>query len=208
MSYGVTSRFLFKTGDRTIEVFSLGLGQTYYFSPEDGPLSRFLVDGEPPRFSEIAATLRFYPQAKFSFDASAAYNPYYRSVSSLRLSATAGAKADGGFLTVTWFSSRNSWVTGIDPDLIALYNRDQVGASAGLRLPALDLDLQAEADFNIRERKLLYTGAQLVYHYQCIDFLVDVRAYYFRQTPDVQVRFSLGLGTIGRTLGFLQGFGK
>jgi len=60
MSYGVTSRFLFKTGDRTVEVFSLGLGQTYYFSPKDGPLSRFLVDGEPPRFSELTGTLRFY----------------------------------------------------------------------------------------------------------------------------------------------------
>jgi LPS-assembly protein len=207
MSYGVTSRFLFKTGDRTVEAFSLGLGQTYYFSPKDGPLSRFLVDGEPPRFSEVAATLRFYPQAKFSFDASAAYNPYYHHLSSLRLSATAGAKADGDFLTVTWFSSRNSWVTGVDPDLIALYNRDQVGASAGLRLPALDLDLQVEADYNIREQKILYSGAQLVYHYQCLDLLVDVRAYFFRETPDVQVRFSLGLGAIGRTLGFLQGFG-
>jgi LPS-assembly protein len=207
MSYGVTSRFLFKAGDRTVEVFSLGLGQTYYFSPEDGPLSRFLVDGEPPRFSEVTGTLRFYPQAKFSFDASAAYNPYYHNVSSLRLSATAGAKAGGDFLTVSWFSSRNSWVTGVDPDLIALYNRDQVGASAGLRLPALDLDLQVEADYNVREHELLYTGAQVTYHYQCVDFLVDVRAYYFRDTPDVQVRFSLGLGAIGKTLGFLQGFG-
>lgn len=207
MSYGVTSRFLFRTGGRTVEVFSLGLGQTYYFSPADGPLSRFLVDGRPPRFSEIAATLRFYPQAKFSFDASAAYNPYSQNLASLRLSATAGAKADGDFLTVTWSSSRNPWVTGVDPALIALYNRDQVGASAGLRLPALDLDLQAEADYNIKEGKLLYTGAQLVYHYQCVDLLVDVRAYYFRDSPDVQVRFSLGLGAIGRTLGFLQGFG-
>jgi LPS-assembly protein len=207
MSYGLTSRFLFKAGDRTAEVFSLGLGQTYYFSPEDGPLSRFPVDGRPPRFSEVTGTLRFYPQAKFSFDASAAYNPYYDNLSSLRLSATAGARADGNFLTVNWYSSRNSWVTGVDPDLIALYNRDQVGAFGGLRLPGLSLDLQLEADYNIKERKLLYTGAQATYHYQCVDLLVEVRAYYYRDTPDVQVRFSLGLGSIGRTLDFLGGFG-
>ena len=206
-SYGFTSRFLFKTGDRAVEVFSLGLSQTYYFSPGDGPLSRFLVDGEPPRFSEITGTVRFYPQAKFSFDASAGYNPYYRNLASLRLSATAGAKAEGDFLTVTWFSSRNPWITGVDPALIALYNRDQIGGVAGLRLPALDLDLQLEADYNVRERKLLYTGAQVIYHYQCVDFLVDVRAYYFRDAPDAQVRFSLGLGSIGKTLGFLEGLG-
>ncbi|MBE3109080.1 MAG: LPS-assembly protein LptD [Acidobacteria bacterium] len=207
MSYGVTSRFLFKADDRAVEVFSLGLGQIFYFSPEDGPLSQFPVDGKPPRFSEIAATLRFYPQAKFSLDASAAYNPYYKNLSSLRLSATAGSKADGDFLTVSWFRSRNSWVTGIDPALIALYNRDQAGVFGGLRLPRLSLDLQLEADYNIREGKLLYTGAQLTYHYQCIDFLVDVRVFYFRDRPDTQVRFSLGLGTIGKTLDFLGGFG-
>ncbi len=206
-SYGLTSRFLFKAGDRTVEVFSLNLGQTYYFSPEDGPLSGFPVDGRPPRFSEITGTVRFYPRAKFSLDASAAYNPYYRDVSSLRLSATAGARADGDFLTLTWFSSRNSWITGVDPALVALYDRDQIGASAGLRLPGLGLDLELQADYNIGERRLLYTGARLTYHYQCVDLLFDVRAYYYRETPDVQFRFSLGLGAIGRTLGFLQGFG-
>lgn len=207
MSYGVTSRFLFKAGDRAVEVFSLGLGQTFYFSPEDGPLSLFPVDGKAPRFSEIAGTLRFYPQAKFSFDASAAYNPYYKNLSSLRLGATAGSKGDGNFLTLSWFSSRNSWVTGIDPALISLYNRDQVGAFGGLRLPRLSLDLQLQADYNIKERRLLYTGAQATYHYQCLDVLVDVRIFYFRDRPDTQVRVSLGLGTIGKTLDFLGGFG-
>jgi LPS-assembly protein len=207
MSYGVTSRFLFKDGDRAVEVFSLGLGQTYYFSPADGPLSRFPVDGVAPRFSEIAGTLRFYPRAKVSFDASAAYNPYYDSLSSLRLSGTVGARAEGNFLTVNWFTSRNAWITGVDPGLVALYNRDQVGAFAGLRLPRLDLDLEAEADYNIETKKLLYTGARLTYHYQCLDFLVDVRSYYYRDPPDVQVRFSLGLGSIGRSLDFLGGFG-
>jgi LPS-assembly protein len=207
VSYGLTSRFLFKAGDRSVEVFSLGLAQTYYFSHADGPLSLFPVDGEAPRFSEVSATLRFYPQAKFSFDASAAYNPYYDTLSSLRLSATAGAKADGDFLTLTWFSSRNSWVTGIDPALIALYNRDQVGAFGGIRLPGLSLDLQLEADYNIKESKLLYTGAQATYHYQCVDVLVDVRVFYYRDRPDTQVRVSLGLGSIGKTLDFLGGFG-
>jgi LPS-assembly protein len=208
VSYGVTGRFLFKGGDdRAVEVFSLGLGQTYYLSPEDGPLSNFPVEGKAPRFSEITGTVRFYPQGRFSLDASAAYNPYYENLSSLRFSATAGSKPDGDFLTVTWFTSRNSWVAGVDPALIALYNRDQIGAFGGVRLPRLGLDLQLEADYNIKDGKLLYTGAQVTYHYQCVDFLVDVRAFYYRAQPDVQVRFSLGLGAIGKTLDFLGGFG-
>lgn len=208
VSYGVTGRFLFKARDeRAVEVFSLGLGQTYYLSPEDGPLSNFPVDGVAPRFSELTGTLRFYPQTRFSLDASAAYNPYYGNLSSLRFGATAGSKADGDFLTVSWFKSRNSWIAGIDPALIALYNRDQIGAFGGVRLPGLGVDLQLEADYNIKDAKLLYTGGQLTYHYQCLDFLVDLRVFYYRVPADVQVRFSLGLGAIGKTLDFLGGFG-
>jgi LPS-assembly protein len=208
VSYGVTGRFLFKARDeRAVEVFSLGLGQTYYLSPEDGPLSNFPVDGVAPRFSELTGTLRFYPRTRFSLDASAAYNPYYGNLSSLRLGATAGSKADGDFLTLSWFKSRNSWIAGIDPALIALYNRDQIGAFGGVRLPGLGVDLQLEADYNIKDAKLLYTGGQLTYHYQCLDFLVDLRVFYYRVPADVQVRFSLGLGAIGKTLDFLGGFG-
>ena len=208
VSYGVTGRFLFKSRDeRAVEVFSLGLGQTYYLSPEDGPLSNFPVDGVAPRFSELTGTLRFYPRTRFSLDASVAYNPYYGNLSSLRFGATAGSKADGDFLTVSWFKSRNSWIAGIDPALIALYNRDQIGAFGGVRLPGLGVDLQLEADYNIKDAKLLYTGGQLTYHYQCLDFLVDLRVFYYRVPADVQVRFSLGLGAIGKTLDFLGGFG-
>ena len=205
MSCGVTSRFLVRSGDRPVEVLSLGLGQTFYFSPEDGPLRDFPVDGKPPRFSEIAATLRFYPEAEFSLDASAAYNPYHRNLSSLRVSATAGSRAEGEFLSLNWFKSRNAWTPGVDPSLLPFYNRHQVGLLGGVRIPRLSLDLQAEADFNIQERKLLYTGGRLTYHYQCIDFLVDVRVYYFRARPETQVRFSVGLGAIGKSLGLLDG---
>jgi LPS-assembly protein len=207
LSYGLTSRFLFKQGDRPVEVLSLGLGQTFYLSPEDGPLSRYPVNGRPPRFSELTGTLRFYPVAKYSLDASVGYNPYYRDFSSLRVTATAGAKADNRFLSLSWFKSSNSWVVGIDPTLAGLYNRDQVNAFAGWRLPGWGLDLQGEVDYNIKDRKVLYTAAQAIYHYQCLDFLLELRMFYFRRPPDTQVRFSVGLGNIGRTTDFLGGIG-
>lgn len=208
MSYGVTSRFLFKgDADQAVEVFSLALGQTYYFSPEDGPLSRFPVDGRPPRFSELTGALRFYPRALFNLDVSAAYNPYYDDLSNLRLSAAAGRRGQGNFLAVNWTRSRNSWLAAGDPELVALYNRDQIGAFGGLRLPRLDLDVQLQADYNIKDRKLLYTGARLTYHYQCVDILIDIRTFHYRVPADTQVRVSLGLGAIGRSLDFLGGFG-
>jgi hypothetical protein len=69
------------------------------------------------------------------------------------------------------------------------------------------LDLQGEIDYNIQERKVLYTAGQILAHYQCLDLLLELRVFYFRDRPDTQFRISLGLGNIGRTADFLGGFG-
>jgi LPS-assembly protein len=84
-------------------------------------------------------------------------------------------------------------------------NRHQVGVSAGLRLPLLPIDLLADCDYNIKERKLLYLGSSAVYHYQCLDFEFEVKVFYFRLKPETQVKFTVGLGSIGKTTDFLGG---
>jgi len=207
MAYGFTSRFLQKKEDRQVEVLSFGLGQTYYFSPATGPLGQFLVDGKPPRFSEVSGTVRYYPNESFSLDAALGYNPYHHNFSSLRLTSTAGLKSDGRFLSLNWFRSDNSWITGVDPTLSALYNRQQIGAVAGWRFPALSLDFLGEVDYNLHDKKLLYTAGQVVYHYQCLDFMFEAKVFYYRLRPETQVRFSVGLGNIGRTGDLLGGLG-
>lgn len=210
VAYGVTSRFFFKKADRPVEVLSFGLAQTYYFSPASGPLGQYLVNGKPPRFSEISGTLRYYPKETFSLDAAVGYNPYYHNFSSLRLTATAGSRPDGRYLSLNWYKSMNSWVAGVDPTLRALYNRHQLSATGGLRLPGSALELAGDVDYNLQERKLLYTGGQAIYHYQCLDFQLEVRVYYFRIRPETEFRFSVGIGNIGRSadlVGGLRGFG-
>lgn len=207
VSYGLTSRFFVKKGERPVEVLAFALGQTYYFSPETGPLGQYLVDGKPPRFSEITGTLRYYPRETFSLDSAVGFNPYYGNLSSLRLTTTAGSKTDGRFLSLNWFKSMNPWITGVDPSLRELYNRHQIGATGGWRLPGMSLELQGEVDYNLQTKKLLYTAGQAIYHYQCLDFLVEVRVFYYRTRPETQFKFSVGLGNIGRTADLLGGFG-
>ncbi|HVP91991.1 MAG TPA: LPS assembly protein LptD [Terriglobales bacterium] len=210
LAYGVNSRFFVKKAGLPVEVLSVGLAQTYYFSPATGPLGQYLVDGKPPRFSEITGTLRYYPKETFSLDAAAGYNPYYHNFSSLRLTATAGSRPDGRFLSLNWYKSMNSWATGVDPSLASLYNRHQLGLSGGLRLPGAGLELVGDIDYNLQEHKLLYTAGQVVYHYQCLDFQAEVRVYYFRVPPQTEFRLSVAIGNIGRTpevLGGLRGFG-
>ncbi len=69
------------------------------------------------------------------------------------------------------------------------------------------LEVQAEVDFNIKEKELLYSAFAMVYQYQCIDFKADLKVFYFRDKPEVQFRLSFGLGNIGKSMDFLGGLG-
>ena len=183
------------------EVFTVGLAQTFYFSPEESPLQVYRVDDTIPEFSDISGYLRFYPVGKYSLDISAAFNPYHNTFSTFRLGANMGSPSDSLFLRVNWYKSVNPYVENV------LRNRHQVGFFAGLKIPELSLEAQAETDFNIQEGKMLYSALALVYNYQCLDFRVELKVFYFREKPETQFMFSFGLGNIGKSIDFLGGMG-
>jgi lipopolysaccharide assembly outer membrane protein LptD (OstA) len=206
LEYGITNRFYVKdANDQTRELIQVGLGETFYIAPEEGPLSLFRVNGKVPRFSELRGSLRFYPAAKYSLDMSAEYNPYYSNLTSLRISANAGSQAEGRFVSLSWFKSTNAWYR--DEFSKAFGNRQQVGVTAGFKVPKMPIDVWADIDYNAKERKLLYLGGNAIYHYQCLDFEFEMKVFYFRSKPETQFKFSLGLGNIGKTTDFLGGFG-
>ncbi len=200
LTYGLTNRVLVKK-DMPREVFTWGISQTYYLSPEDSPLSIYEWEGKDPRFTDILNYVRFYPAQKYSLDASTGYNTYHKVFSYVRLGANINSYADPFFLSISWFRSLNPWRKE------ALNNRQQVGVVSRFEIPRLQLELLGEFDYNILERKMLYSGLSLVYHYQCIDFKADVRVFYYRETPEVQYRISVGLGNIGKTTDFMGGLG-
>jgi LPS-assembly protein len=200
LNYGLTNRVLVKK-DMPREVFTWGISQTYYLSPEDSPLSIYKWEGEAPRYSDIVNYVRFYPAQKFSLDASSGYNVYHKTFSYLRLGASLNSFADPFFLSVSWFRSMNPWYQDV------LGNRQHLSVVSRFEIPRLQLEGQGEFDFNILERKMLYSGVSLVYHYQCLDFKADFRVFYYRATPEVQYRFSIGLGNIGKTTDFMGGLG-
>ena len=199
--YGIANRFLIKRDNMPMEVFSLGLVQTFYFSPEESPLQGYRVDGEIPEFTNISGYLRFYPARKYSIDVSAAFNPYHNTFSSLRLGANLGSPEDNLFLRVNWYKSINPYVESTSG------NRHQISFFGGLKIPELSLEAQAETDFNIQEGKMLYSALALVYNYQCLDFRVELKVFYYREKPETQFLFSFGLGNIGKSIDFLGGMG-
>jgi LPS-assembly protein len=200
LTYGLTNRILVKK-DMPREIFTWGISQTYYLSPEDSPLSIYKWEGEVPRRSDIVNYVRFYPARKYSLDASTGYNTYHKTFSYLRLGTNINSFADPFFLSVSWFRSMNPWYKDV------LGNRQQIGVVSKFQIPRLQLEALGEFDYNIMERKMLYSGVSLVYHYQCLDFKADIRVFYYRATPEVQYRFSIGLGNIGKTTDFMGGLG-
>ena len=201
VSYGIKNSFLVKQNGTPTDVLSFSLNQTFYFEPEESPLQIYRVDGKVPAFSDISGTLRFYPGPRTYCDFSAAYNPYYKNFSRLRLGLSLGAPGDNAFLRVNWYKSINPYIADL------LWTRHQVSFYGGLKIPKLSLEAQAQVDYNIQKKELLYSALTLVYHYQCLDFQVDVRVFYFRQKPELQFNFSFGLGNIGKTTNFLGGLG-
>ncbi len=199
--YGLTNRFLIKKGKMPKEVFTLGLAQTFYFSPEESPLQFYQVDGKIPEFSNISGYLRFYPVGKYSLDVTAAFNPYHNTFSTLRLGANLGSPEDSVFLRVNWFKSVNPYYEG------TLADRHQISFFGGLKIPKLSLEAQAQTDFNIKEREMLHSALAIVYNYQCLDFRLELKVFYFRDKPETQFMFSFGLGNIGKSIDFLGGMG-
>ena len=199
--YGLTNRFLIKKNDMPKEILSLGLSQTFFLNPEEGPLRLYRVNGEIPEYSDISGDLRFYPTNKYSLDASISFNPYYKAFSRIRMGANLGTPNDDLFLRMNWYKSVNPYREN------SLYARHQISMYGGFKIPALSFEAKSQIDYNLKEKKLLYSAVSLVYHYQCLDFEADLRVFYFRDKPEIQFGFSLGLGNIGKTQNFLGGFG-
>lgn len=200
LNYGLTNRLIIKQEGMIREIFTWGLGQTYYFAPKESPLSPFRTpQGEIPQFSDVNSYLRFYPLRKISVDLSASYNPYWQKLANWRVQANFNSWADSFFFNLSWFKSQNPWYRDV------FWDRHQIGLTTKFRLPQPSLEALADLSLNLVERRLLYSGASVIYHYQCIDFRVDFRLFQFREKPEIQFKFSLGLGHIGKTTDFLAG---
>ena len=107
IEYGLTNRFYVKDrNDQPRELVQVGLGQTFYLAPEEGPLSQFRVNGKVPRFSEIRGAPADLPGGAVQpGHVGRVTTPITSILTSLRLSANAGSRTDGRFVSLSWFKS-------------------------------------------------------------------------------------------------------
>ena len=197
--YGLNNHVIVREDKTPRTIFTLGVSNTFYIAEEESPLNRFRVEEEIPKFEDIRGYIRFYPSRRYRLDFSAGFNPYFKTFSSLRMTANFNLPGDLVNLRINWFK-------GINPyEEEAWYNRHQIGCAGGFTIPKYSLEAWAQFDFNIQKRKMLYSAVSLIYHYQCLDFKADLKIFYFRDKPEMQFRISFGLGNIGKTTDFLGG---
>jgi LPS-assembly protein len=195
ISYGLTNRVLIKKNApkaKATEIFTWGISQSYYFDPSQSPLSYYkLKDGTIPQFSDVSSYVRFFPVGDFNLDFRAGYNVYNKMLSSVRASANLGTVADDLYFSFAWYKSINPY---LNTGAYTIYNREQIGISAGAKI--FNLDLKGDFQYNIQAKKMLYADLAVAWDWQCLNFKVDAQAFFYRTIPDFQVRFSLGLGNI------------
>ena len=200
LKFGLVQHWLRRTEGSPREILTLGLAETVFFDPEHSP-TRYYYPQDPGRhFSPVNAYLRYYPGGRFSLDLSADFNPYEKNFLSSRLTANLGQPDDSFFFRLNW--SRN--YQPLSPD--SIFRSHQAGLQAGWRWPER-LDLKAQVEFDLQNKKVLYTALAGLYHYQCLDFSFDIRVFYYRSQPEVQFRFSVGLGNISRSSDLLGALG-
>lgn len=201
LSYGLNNHILLKQGitGAPREIFTLGLSQAFYLDPEEGPLQYYRFEGKVPSFSEIQGSMRYYPTGPYSIDLGASFNTYTKGFSQLRAGANYTAPS-GNFMTgINWYKYENPYYKDV------YYSRHQIGVVASGIIPKLNLEAKADVSYNIAEKKMLYVGGNLVYHYQCLDIKADVQMFFFREKPEFQFKIGFGLGNIGKSTDFLGG---
>jgi len=201
LTYSLQNQLLSKIGEKSPrEVLTWTIAQTYYLDAKDSPLSRFtLDDGRVPQFTEITNNLRFFPSAGINLDVSLGYNTYKKMLSSVRASGGLGNPSDNLYFSASWYKGYNPYYES------SRYNREQLGFRGGAKIPWIQMDVLGDLEFNVAQKKLLYSGLAAVWHFQCLDVKMNVRAFFFRATPEVQFQLSLGLGNIGSSSEFLSG---
>jgi LPS-assembly protein len=200
ISYGLNNHILVKDeGGAPREILTLGLVQAYFLAPEDSPLKYYRFNGRIPEFTEVQGYLRYYPSGPYSVDLGAYYNVYSKTLAQLRVGANYSDPAGNLVAGINWYKYVNPYYKDI------YFSRDQIQFVGSVKIPRWQLEAQGDLSYNIGEKKFLYAGGSLIYHYQCLDIKANLQAFFFRATPELQFKISFGLGNIGKSTEFLGG---
>jgi lipopolysaccharide assembly outer membrane protein LptD (OstA) len=209
--YGLVQRFYAKRPGRSgkldaIEFFNWRLSQTYYFDIEASTFDpnynyeNLLLgpSGEPARYSPLRSQMRFRPNDFITSNFTVQYDVNFKQVRNIDLSA--GLEYPTFRFDAGW--SRANRTARRPENRTRTYDTLR-GSSRWAVVPGR-LALEAGADYNILDKKLLRVSGVLRYDIQCVGFLIEyIRSEYGARVGERQFRFSIELANIGSMGNFM-----
>lgn len=209
--YGLVQRFYAKRPGRggkldAIEFFNWRISQTYYFDIEASTFDpnynyeNLLLgpSGEPARFSPLRSQMRFRPNDFITSNFTVQYDTTLKQVRNIDLSA--GVEYPTFRFDAGW--SRANRVARNPENRRRTY--DTLRGSSRWAIVPGRLAMEAGADYNILDKKLLRLSGVLRYDIQCVGFLVEyIRSEYGARVGERQFRFSIELANIGSMGNFM-----
>lgn len=209
--YGLVQRFYAKRPGRNgkldaIEFFNWRISQTYYldidasqYDPNYNYETLFLgPGGEPTHYSPLRSQMRFRPNDFITSSFTLQYDVNFKQVRNFDLST--GVEYPTFRFDAGW--SRGNNVARNPENRRRTY--DTLRGSTRWAMVPGRLAMEARADYNILDKKLLRVSGVLRYDIQCVGFLVEyIRSEYGARVGERQFRFSIELANIGSMGNFM-----
>jgi lipopolysaccharide assembly outer membrane protein LptD (OstA) len=209
--YSLVQRFYAKRPGRSgkldaIEFFNWRVSQTYYldiaasqFDPNYNYENLVLgPGGVPTHYSPLRSQMRFRPNDFITSTFTLQYDVSFKQVRNFDLST--GVEYPTFRFDAGW--SRGNQVARNPENRRRTYDTLR-GSSRWAVLPGR-LALEAGADYNILDKKLLRVSGVLRYDIQCVGFLIEyIRSEYGARNGERQFRFSVELANIGSMGNFM-----
>jgi LPS-assembly protein len=208
VEYGISNRFFSRrptsdSGFTTDELFSIRVGQKYFFDPTFGgalipgrrnvffplnTLTAFAFEDAYRRFSPIITRIRFTPSNRYQADFRMDYDQQAHKLRAA--SVTGSAYVSFGFLALTYYNTRNLPPTQ--------FPSNQIRATFGYG-NSLRRGMNAAFNFNydLSSKVLQYSTSQLAYNWDCCGVALELRQFDFAVRNETQLRFSFSLKNIG-----------
>ncbi|UCH97750.1 MAG: hypothetical protein JSV88_13105, partial [Candidatus Aminicenantes bacterium] len=110
------------------------------------------------------------------------------------------------------YTNKKSAVTGrfnytryINPYLqkAHVFNRDIVGGKLKIDIPHFPLKLDSIVNYDITDKEFRHGSFKLIYDYQCIKFIGELRIYRYGGRIETQFNAGVTFGNLGRVKDFL-----
>lgn len=201
IGFGVVTKLRYKTTYKDVgtrELFSLAIGQRYYFDPKLANRNR-KIDGEYPEFSELENSMRFQPSNNFSFSANLSYNYYKKAFSNTNIDLQYKNSLDSIRISLLYNKRINPFASES-----YVFNRSRIRGNVGINIPSFPVKFDSSVAYDLTLKELNYGSIMATLDYQCVKFYGRYRIYTHLGDTFSEISGGILVGGFGGVSNFLE----